>query len=655
MEDHRQSVPDWLPPGAQLNMGLPYFPTPNFAAADYAWQGEQPAHGSELPISPLNVGNNSMEGHPVSVAPTMCPSPTPAILGWHDQAGAPATHAPAGLHQPGVHMRLRLAPSPIVINPQQRHQRQMHDAFERYVVQCSATSHVYGHQAQAAAAAASPRAPVPVAFWEPPQVQLHPAAEPDLTGLTRLARPQPMRPVPAPLTGAPLPPFAHPPDAFSRDICGHAAGEQQHQHRLAVAAAQPAARAERAREAQVPACNAQAAPLVCTNAGLPTPGRPKAIEAEQHASASGPCADTGEVSQAPRPDNSAAPGGHQRQNAQEHGAASVGIQGGAVLQSCRADPTPETPARSSAAAHVSDTGRKVTARNLAPCSPDTFSRQEDCSDESVDIVALSQSPGSSVEVDVVQLCQGSDSSTSAAESLRLALEAEAQCLDAHQDQEQPAAIQSSEPAMRSVDCHAQGCLVRSPSSCDLYNTCASVQYGQFHMRPHINWHDPQKKCNNATLGPKYKCGCWAVQEVGAASRGVSVPVELREDDITAERHQLERELAAAALLGSPATHASGKSVATLVNEPCTLGSRSTVDEHMVSGRRARVFEPCTELCQTGGAGKEPPVALGRGPRVTQPCTESSALAAGRSKRIPGGDPLAVSPPCPQSAQSPSFQ
>ncbi|CAL8463490.1 g3024 [Coccomyxa elongata] len=596
MDDHRQSVPDWLPPGAQLSMGLPYFPTPNFAAADYAWQGVQPAHGPGLPISPLNVGYNSVEAHPVSVAPTMCPSPTPAILGWHDQAGALATHAPAGSYQPGVHMRLRLAPSPIVINPQQRHQRQMHDAFERYVVQCSATSHVYGHQTQAAATAASPRAPVPVAFWEPPPVQLrtdmHPAAEPDLTGLTRLVRPQPMRPVPAPWTGAPLPPFAHPQDAFSGDICGHAAGEQQHQHRLAVAAAQPAARDERGREAQVPACNAQAAPLERTKPGQSAPGRPQAVEAEQHASASGPCADTGEVPQAPRPDTSAASGGHERQSAREHEAASVGMQGGAVLQSRQADTTPETPARSSAAVHVSDTGREVTARYLAPCSPDTLSRQEDCSDESVDIVALSQSPGSSVEVDVVQLCQASDSNTSAAESLRLAQEAgdrgaEAPCLDAHQNQEQPAAIQCSEPAMRSINCHAQDC-----------------------------------------------------SEVGAASRGVSVPVELLEDDITAERHQLERELAAAALLGSPATHASGKSGATLVNEPCTLGSRSMVDEHVVSGRRARVFEPCTELCQMGGAGEEAPVALGRGPRVTQPCTESSALAAGRSKRVPGGDPLA---------------
>lgn len=116
-----------------------------------------------------------------------------------------------------------------------------------------------------------------------------------------------------------------------------------------------------------------------------------------------------------------------------------------------------------------------------------------------------------------------------------------------------------------------------------------------------------------------------------------MPVELREDDITAERHRLERDIAATAVFGSAAAAAARKPVATLVNEPCTLGSRSMVDEHLMSGQRARVFEPCTELCQMGGTG--------RGPRVTEPCTETSALAAGRSKRVPGGDPLAVCPPC----------
>ena len=123
-------------------------------------------------------------------------------------------------------------------------------------------------------------------------------------------------------------------------------------------------------------------------------------------------------------------------------------------------------------------------------------------------------------------------------------------------------------------------------------------------------------------------------------------MELREDDITAERHRLERDIVAAAALGSTSARASDKPVATLVNEPCTLGSRSTVDAHGVSGRRARVIEPCTELCQMGRADREAAPVLGRGPRVTEPCTERSALAAGRSKRVPGGDPLAVGPPSP---------
>ncbi len=190
----------------------------------------------------------------------------------------------------------------------------------------------------------------------------------------------------------------------------------------------------------------------------------------------------------------------------------MGIHCGAVLQSGQAGAMPETPARLSASGDACDSGRAVTpaavrARHLAPCSPDTFSEHEDGSDVSVDVVALSQSPGSSVEV--VELSQASDSGATAAESLRLAQEAgdrgadepEAPCLN-HQDQNQEHR-QCSMPATQSVNGHAQDCSVGYPSLCNVIKVCVrDFTWGflaympALPLSPHINWHSRQREAHS---------------------------------------------------------------------------------------------------------------------------------------------------------------
>lgn len=538
-------------------------------AAGIPWQPEQSLQEPLLAIRPLNVSTGAP---PVYTAPINCAAPVPVLLGWQgaDQAAA--------AQLPGQALRLRAAPSPIMIDQQRRHQRQLSEAFEKYVVQSDAARYVYGNrQAPAGSPAQLPagQPPTPVAFWgaqsSPAQMlaKLAPAPAAGHAGQSTLVRPQPIRPAAPQLTGHRLAPFEYRSVALFQNVRrpegASAAGEAFDSRRAAALPAGAALRGDAGvQELQGAATITDAAPLLCTESDVlrsASGGGSGSAEvqesgAEKHASppAAGP-AIIGSATAASVPELGVplATEAWEQQRRQEQSLAAAAVHEEAPSQghqSFQAEALSDTFARSCAAPHV-----LLLQAEAADAAAGSHSRED-----KQEVV-----PKGSAEEEA-QPPQSPDSRSGAPEPVQPVLEAAEMDLngpEVHRSQPHPglpADWQCSEQKGQGQGPAAAEASTESGVSVPVELQPAEQLAGRECSEPHENE---------------------ATADAASAGSGVLVPVELWEDDIAAARPLLEKNIAVAAALGSPR-------------------------------------------------------------RVV--CTEAPPLAAGRMKRVPGGDPLAVRPP-----------